>query len=313
MTATATALVGGSPAAPATTPGKPRGRYHGASINLFYIPALLLFLALTVYPLISGFALSFTDWDGYTSERAYVGFDNYLRLLEDPTFRRVLVNTVIYGVGSTFLQQVLGLSLALALDRAVRGRGVFRAIVYLPVLVSPVIMGTMYYLLLQYNNGALNDIVALFGGEPIAWLSSANGSVAIIVIVNSLQFVGLSMIIYLAGLQSISETYYEAAALDGANSRQLFRYITLPLLKPAIVTSVILNLIGGLKLFDIIKVLTNGGPGYSTNSVSTFIGVTYFDAQSAGYASAMGISLFVMIMVVTLVLNATLARKKVDE
>ncbi len=297
------------------TPSRPRRTprsWRGMSINLFYLPALLIFLALTVYPLISGFQMSFTDWDGYSAGRSFVGLENYSRLLEDPTFRRVLVNTVVYGVGSTLIQQVLGLGLALALDRPMRGRGVLRAIVYLPVLVSPVIMGTMYYLLLQYNNGALNDLVGVFGAGPFAWLSSANGSVAIVVLVNSLQFVGLSMIIYLAGLQSIPEMYYEAASLDGARGRQLFAHITLPLLRPAIATSVILNLIGGLKLFDIIKVLTNGGPGYSTNSVSTFIGVTYFDAQSAGYASAMGIALFVMIMATTLLLNGLLGRRRLD-
>jgi len=282
------------------------------SINLFYVPALLIFLVLTVYPLFSGFQVSFTNWNGYSSGWDYIGLENYVRLLDDPTFNRVLVNTLIYGAGSTLVQQVLGLALALALDRPMRGRGLLRAIVYLPVLVSPVIMGTMYYLLLQYNNGALNDLVGLFGVGQVAWLSTAEGSVAIIVLVNSLQFVGLSMIIYLAGLQAIPEMYYEAARLDGGGDRQIFAHITLPLLRPAIATSVILNLIGGLKLFDIIKVLTNGGPGYSTNSVSTFISVTYFDAQSAGYASAMGVALFLMILVTTLVLNRMLGRQRLE-
>lgn len=284
----------------------------GMSVNLFYLPALLLFLVLTVYPLASGIQMSFTDWNGYSSGWSFVGLDNYARLLNDPTFNTVLVNTLIYGVGSTLVQQLLGLSLALALDRPMRGRGALRAIVYLPVLVSPVIMGTMYYLLLQYNNGALNDVVGLFGVGPVAWLSTAQASVVIIVVVNSLQFVGLSMIIYLAGLQAIPEMYYEAARLDGAGDVQMFAHVTLPLLRPAIATSVILNLIGGLKLFDIIKVLTNGGPGYSTNSVSTFISVTYFDAQSAGYASAMGVALFLMIMVTTLVLNRLLGRQRLE-
>jgi raffinose/stachyose/melibiose transport system permease protein len=288
------------------------GRSRGAMVNLLYVPALLLFAVFTVYPLISGIGLSFTNWNGYSAERSFTGAANYLRLFQYDTFRLVLVNTLIYGVGSTILQQVLGLGLALALDRPLRGRGPIRAIVYLPVLVSPVIMGTMYYLLFQYNNGAFNDIVVALGGERVAWLSNAGTSVAIIVAVNTLQFVGLSMIIYLAGLQSIPAMYYEASMLDGAAGWKKFRYITLPLLQPAFATSIILNLIGGLKLFDVIQVLTGGGPGYATNSVSTYIGITYFASQSAGYASAMGIVLFLLIVAFTLLLTTVLNRRRLE-
>lgn len=288
------------------------GRSRGAMVNVLYVPALLLFAVFTVYPLISGIGLSFTNWNGYSAERQFTGVANYVRLLQDDTFRLVLVNTLIYGVGSTILQQVLGLGLALILDRPLRGRGPIRAIVYLPVLVSPVIMGTMYYLLFQYNNGAFNDIVVALGGERVAWLSNAGTSVAIIVAVNTLQFVGLSMIIYLAGLQSIPAMYYEASMLDGAAGWKRFRYITLPLLQPAFATSIVLNLIGGLKLFDVIQVLTGGGPGYATNSVSTYIGITYFASQSAGYASAMGIVLFLLIVAFTLLLTTVLNRRRLE-
>lgn len=285
---------------------------RGWQINLFYLPALLIFAVFTVYPLLSGVQISLTDWDGFSAARSFVGLDNYLRLAGDPTFRVVLINTLIYGFGSTIVQQVLGLGLALALDRPTRRNTALRAVIYLPVLVSPVIMGTMYYLLLQYNRGALNDVVVALGGERVAWLATPEASIAIIVLVNSLQFVGLSMIIYLAGLQGIGQVYYEASSLDGAGPARQFRHITLPMLRPAIATSVVLNLIGGLKLFDIIKVLTNGGPGYSTNSVSTFLGVTYFDAQSAGYASSMGVTLFLLIMTVTVVLNGLFNRNRSD-
>lgn len=291
---------------------RPGKRYRGAAVNLLYVPALMLFAAFTVYPLISGIGLSFTNWDGYSPERAFTGAANYLRLMQDGTFRLVLLNTLIYGIGSTILQQILGLGLALALDRPMRARAPIRAIVYLPVLVSPVIMGTMYYLLFQYNNGAFNDVVVAFGGERIAWLSNASASVAIIVVVNTLQFVGLSMIIYLAGLQSIPAVYYEASVLDGATGWKQFRYITLPLLQPAFATSIILNLIGGLKLFDVIQVLTGGGPGYATNSVSTYIGITYFASQSAGYASAMGVVLFLLIVAFSLALGAALNRRRLE-
>lgn len=287
-------------------------RLHGAGINTLYLPAILLFAVFSVYPLISGVQLSFTDWDGYSAGRDAVGVDNYIRLLTDVNFRTALLNTFVYGIGSTVIQQVIGLGLALALNRAFRGRGLARTIIYLPVLVSPIVMGTMYYQLFRYNGGALNDIAAAVGGSPVPWLSDAVLGIAVIVAVNSLQYVGISMVIYLAGLQAVPQEYYEAAAIDGAGPWQRFRSITVPLLQPAFATSVILNLIGGLKLFDVITVMTGGGPGYATHSVSSLIGKTYFDNQAAGYASAMGVVLFLIIVVLTIVLNNALNRKRVE-
>lgn len=288
------------------------GRRRGASINLLYVPALVLFAVFLVYPLLRGVQLSFTNWDGFSSARDFIGVENYVRLLRDENFGLALRNTVLFGVGSTLLQQIIGLLLALALDRPSRTRRFIRAVVYLPVLISPVIMGLMYHLVFQYNTGALGDIVVALGGERVAWLADANAAVLIIVVVNGMQFVGISMIIYLAGLQGIPGEYYEASTLDGAGPVRQFWSITVPLLQPAFLASVVLNLIGGLKLFDIIMILTKGGPGYSTNSVSTLISITYFNEQSAGYAAAMGVVLFVMIGVVTLVTTRLLGRGRVD-
>lgn len=281
-------------------------------LNWFYVPAVVLFAVFSIYPLISGVSLSLTNWNGYSRSKAFVGLDNYVRLLDDEVFRTALVNTLIYGFGSTLIQQVLGLTLAVVLDRIVRGASLLRAIIYLPVMVSPVVLGTMYYLIFRYNNGALNDVRALFGGEQVAWLSDASVGITVIVIVNSLQFVGISMVIYLAGLQGVPTEYYEAAQLDGATWWQSFRSITVPLLQPAFATSIVLNLIGGLKLFDVVQVLTGGGPGQSTNSVSTLIGETYFSSQAAGYSAAIGVVLFVLIAAVTFVLNSQLNRKRVE-
>jgi len=290
----------------------PGPRFARAGINLFYLPALVLVGVFTIIPLINGIAISFTNWNGYSAARQFVGADNYSRLFADPNFHTALINTIIYGVGSTLVQQILGLALALALDRAIRGRGIARAVIYLPVLVSPIVMGTMYYLFFAYNTGGLNDIVVALGGERVAWLADSTTAIAVIVVVNSLQFVGISMVIYLAGLQSIPVMYLEAARLDGATAWQQFRHVMVPLLQPAFATSIVLNLIGGLKLFDIIQVLTGGGPGYSTHSVSTLISSVYFDNQNAGYASAIGVALFVLIAAFTLVLNTFLNAKRLD-
>lgn len=297
--------------APAGPAFRKSGRRKSA-VNLFYLPALILLGLFTAYPLVRGVMLSFQNWNGYSPSSTFAGFDNYTRLFSDDVFRTALTNTFIYGIGSTIIQQILGLLLALALDRKLRGRNTMRAIIYLPVLVSPVIMGTVYYLLFQYNTGTLNDIVVAFGGERQAWLAETGAAVGIIVAVNSLQFAGISMIIYLAGLQSIPQMYHEAAMLDGASGWKRFTNITLPLLQPAFATSIVLNLVGGLKLFDVVQVMTGGGPGYSTNSVSTLIGKVYFDNQAAGYASAMGVALFAIIVLFTVVLNAVLNRRRLE-
>lgn len=279
--------------------------------NIMYIPALVLFIVFIILPFLKGFKIAFTNWNGYSQSYDYIGLYNFKMLFKDENVRTAFINTMIYGFGSTFFQQIIGLAYALLLNKAFRGRTVARTIIYLPVLISAVIMGYMCYFIFRYDNGALNDVLKLFGSEPKLWLSDPNKAVIILVIINTLQFVGISMVIYLAGLQGIPQMYYEAAEIDGASSRQQFKSITLPLLYPSIVSSVTINLIGGLKLFDIIKALTNGGPGYATQSLSTLINTTYFETQMAGYSSVIGLLLFVSILVVTLLLQWGFSRKEV--
>jgi len=278
--------------------------------NILYVPALLILLLFVVYPFFDGIRIAFTNWNGYSQSYRYIGFVNFKRLLTDANIRLAILNTLAYGFGSTFLQQILGLGAALLLNEAFRGRGLARTILYLPVMISAVIMGYMWQYMTQYS-GALNDILKIFGKEPVLWLSSARITVPLIIIINSMQYFGISMVIYLAGLQTIPEMYYEAARIEGANSIKLFWGITLPLLYPALVTSIMINLIGGLKLFDLIRALTGGGPGYATHSVATLINVTYFGTQNAGYAAVLGLVLFVMILIITIVVQNLFSRKEV--
>ena len=293
----------GKNAEPAVATKSWRDRFKGASVNLFYAPALIMLVLFSLYPLISGIGISLTSWDGFNPEKIFVGLSNYVTMLRDANFRMTLINTFIYGIGSTIIQQVLGLGLALLLNSKIKGRNLMRAIIYLPALVSAVIMGTMYYFIFQYDTGALNTILSALGLEKVVWFQNVTTALIIILVVNSVQFVGTSMIIYLAGLQGLDQSVVEAASLDGASGWKMFWNITLPGLAPSFTTSVVLNLIGGLKLFDVIKVLTGGGPGYSTNSVSSYISIQYFDNQNAGYAAAMGVVLFIIIAVVTTVMN----------
>lgn len=281
-------------------------------MNLFYIPAIILFTVFVIYPLLKGIFLSFTNWNGYSQTYKMVGVNNYVRMLSDTNVHRAFFNTIIYGVGSTVIQNVLGLGLALLLNQKIRGRTVTRTLVYLPVMLAPLIMGYIMYFFFSFNNGAVNDLIGVFGKAPVDWLANGRNGVIIMTLVNSLQFVGISMVIYLAGLQGIPDMYYEAAAMDGVKPGQKFSYITLPLLMPAISSSVTINLIGGLKLFDIIMALTSGGPGYDTHSLSTLVHRTYFGSENAGYASAIGLVSFVLIMILSNSVEAYLEKKEVD-
>ena len=182
----------------------------------------------------------------------------------------------------------------------------------MPIMISSLIMGYIMYFFLTYDNGVLNDILGIFGKGAVDWLADGKKGVLFITIINTWQYAGYCMIIYLSGLQNISKTYIEAAEIDGAGSFARFRYITLPMLIPAITSAVMIDLIGGLKIFDGIISLTNGGPNYSTHSMMTYLNSQYFLAEKAGYASAIGITTFVMIMVVALYSNHYLEKKSIE-
>ena len=279
-------------------------------INIYYLPALVLFGVFVIYPLLKGIQISFTNWDGFSQKYSNVGLRNYETLIHDSHIKTTLINTVIYGFGSTLLQNILGLAYALFLNRKFVGRNVARAVIYMQAMVASLIMGYMYYFILQYDGGALNDIMQMLGLEAVDWLSNGRRAVILITLINSVQFVGVSMILYLAGLQGISTSYYEAAELDGAGFWQKFCYITWPLLIPAVTSSVMLNLIGGLKLFDIIQSLTAGGPGFASHSLATLVSYTYFRGQNAGYSATIGIFSFILIMIVSIVLMKYFSKKE---
>lgn len=281
-------------------------------INLFYVPALALFAVFVVLPFIKGIYLSLTNWNGYSPSYKFVGLKNYARMLTDENVHTAFVNTIIYGFGSTLVQNVLGIAFAVLLNKKFRGRSLIRTVIYLPVMIAPLIMGYIMYFFFTYNNGAVNDVLKLFGAQPVDWLAKGSRAVIILMLVNSLQFAGISMVIYLAGLQNIPTLYYDAAAIDGVNDRQRFFYVTLPLLMPAVTSSVTINLIGGLKLFDVISALTGGGPGYDTNSLSTLIHRLYFGSERAGYAAAVGLVFFVFIMIVSNIVVKALQKRQVE-
>ncbi|NLZ81750.1 MAG: sugar ABC transporter permease [Clostridiales bacterium] len=284
---------------------------YNAVIYGFTVPAILLFCFFVISPFIRGIFLSFTNWNGYSQKYKIIGFKNYIRLFQDPNVIRATINTLIYGLGSTLIQNICGLLLALFLNSKFKGRTVVRTCIYLPVMIASLIMGYIMYFFFTLD-GAFNDIRLAFSKDAIDFLANGNRAVIIMTLVNSWQFVGISMVIYLAGLQGISGMYYEAALIDGAKGFKMFTNITFPLLAPALNSSVVINLIGGLKLFDIIKALTNGGPGYDSNSLSTLINRTYFASENAGYAAAIGLIAFLLIAIISSVATRMLNKYQED-
>ena len=232
------------------------------------IPAFLLIVIFMIVPLGNALRVSFFKWNGYSQKMKFIGLKNYRSLFSDKVFWRSTVNTFIYGFGSTLLQNIMGLSAAIFVNKEFKGRNFVRLILYMPIMISGVIMGAIQYYIFNYENGVLNNILNLFGVGNIYWMETGPRAVMIITLINSWQAMGFCMLIYLAGLQNIPKMYQEAALLDGATKRQIFFKVKLPLLMPAVTTAVITNLIGGFKLYDIIVTLTNGGPNRKSLSLS---------------------------------------------
>lgn len=289
-----------------------RKKQQESSLWWMYLPALAAVSFFILYPFLNGIKISFTNWNGFSQTYDYIGFNQYTRMLKDPDTWLVVKNTLLYGVGSTILQNVIGLGYALLLNQSIRMRSFTRTVVYLPVIISPLIMGYIWYFFFAFQGGALNDLLVFFGLEKINALGDPSINIWLIVFANTFQFVGIAMIIYLAGLQSISKDFYEAAQIDGASAFQQFKSITLPMLMPSITINIVINIIGGLKLFDVIISLTGGGPGYASQSMSTFMYDLYFNRQDAGYAATQGVFMAIIILILSLAALVYFKRKEIE-
>jgi raffinose/stachyose/melibiose transport system permease protein len=289
-----------------------RKKQQESSLWWMYLPALAAVCFFILYPFLNGIKISFTNWNGFSQAYDYIGFNQYTRMLKDPDTWLVVKNTLLYGVGSTILQNVIGLGYALLLNQSIRMRSFTRTVVYLPVIISPLIMGYIWYFFFAFQGGALNDLLVFFGLEKINALGDPSINIWLIVFANTFQFVGIAMIIYLAGLQSISKDFYEAAQMDGASAFQQFKSITLPMLMPSITINIVINIIGGLKLFDVIVSLTGGGPGYASQSMSTFMYDLYFNRQDAGYAATQGVFMAIIILILSLGALVYFKRKEIE-
>ncbi len=266
----------------------------------FIAPNLLLFTAFSFVPLIYAVYISLHDWS-LIGDSEYLGLGNYLRLVRDRLFWQALGNTLVYAAVTVSASMAAGLLLAVGLNRALLGRTVLRSLYFMPVVISAVATGTIAAWLFNDNYGVVNGLLVQLGVGRIAWLSTPRWALASLAIATVWVRVGFNMVIYLAALQSIPRNYYEAAQLDGAKPVQQFRYVTVPLLTPATFLLLVLNIIYSFQVFDLIYVMTGGGPGFSTTMVVQYIYQSAFGTSEMGYASAMGVVLYVLILGFTVV------------
>jgi len=263
------------------------------------LPALAIFAVFTAYPFAYAGKLSLMKWDGLNAAQEFVGLDNYRTLLHDPEFRQAARVTAIYTVATTVLSIGIGLLLALALNRRLLGRNLYRTIFFTPVLTATVAAAVVWSLLFDPFGGIVNVGLREVGLEGPRWLSDPSWALTAIIVVGVWKRIGFVMVIYLAGLQSISPTYYEAARVDGASTWRQFRDLTWPLLMPITVLQLIMAVIDSFQVFDHVFVMTQGGPLGATNVLPMFLYNEGFRIFHLGYAAAIGWVIFLVVFLAT--------------
>jgi raffinose/stachyose/melibiose transport system permease protein len=266
----------------------------------FALPALALYAFIVLVPSVQGAGLAFTDWDGLSPVRHFVGLDNFQEMLHDPAARGALRQTLIIAVAVTIVQNGIGLLLALGVHGRIRSRFVLRVLLFAPAVMTPVVTAALWKYMLA-PDGALNGLLGAVGLDGLKqnWLGDPDLALASVIGVIVWQFSGYSMVIFLAGLQGIPDEIYEAAAVDGAGPWRRFRSVVLPLLAPATTVNLMLSIIGGLKLFDQVWVMTSGGPGNATETLSTLLYKNAFQFNEYGYSVAIAIVLTVFVAVIS--------------
>jgi len=275
---------------------------------LFILPALLGLFVFLLFPIIESFFISLFDWNISTAPK-FIGVSNFKALSTDEIFITALGNTFKWVIFYVPLSIFASFLLALAMDMPIRGISFFRAFFYLPVVVPVVVVSLLFTWIYNKDFGILNYILSIFGVKPVGWLSDPKIAIYSIAFMCIWKWAGYNMLIFLAALKGIPDTLYEAAQLEGITPLQKLWYIKLPLLMPAIYFVVLTCVIDAFQIFSEVYVMTNGGPGYSTYTVSFFIWKTAFAYTRMGYACSMAVVLFIIIMLVTLIQDKFLNKR----
>jgi raffinose/stachyose/melibiose transport system permease protein len=295
---------------PQTSPPKPRSNTMQSHYPLwFFIPAGLIFAVLFLVPTVVSFYFSLTRWTLFDSE--FIGLENYKNFLQEPALTKGLVNTFIFAFVTSGLKVVLGMALAMLLTRKIIARGYLRSVVFFPVLVSTIGVGLTFQVLMDPNDGLINQALAVVGIDGPGWLVDPSWALLSIALTDVWKGLGLATVIYIAGITAIPQEYFEAARTDGANGWQVFRNIILPLSFPATSTVIMLSLIGGLRSFDLIWAMTGGGPGFTSDVIGSVIYKQY-QAGFYGLSTAGNVILFLVVTAIIFPLSRILNRREVN-
>ncbi len=291
----------------ATRPG--RRRMKSPYSHWFYLPAAVIYLTLFIVPTFASFFFSLTRWTIFDWQ--FIGLANFRTFFREASLVTGLINTLIFAFVTSGAKVVLGMGLGVLLTAPIIARGYLRSIVFFPVLVSTVGVGITFSVLMHPTKGMINAVLAVVGVDGPFWLTDPQLVLLSIAAVDVWKGVGLATVIYMAGIVSIPQEYFEAARVDGATAWQTFRTITLPLARPATVTVIILSLIGGLRSFELIWAMTRGGPGFSSDVIASVIYKQY-QAGFYGLSTAGNVVLFVVVALIAVPLNWFLNRNEVD-
>ena len=277
------------------------GKRDGLSGFLFLSPTLIVFSTFVLFPVFFSFYLSFQQWNMFSADRSFVGFENYIRLLQNPDFWMVLKNTAIYTLGTVPVNMGLSLGVAYLLNKKIAGKKFLRTAFFAPVIISPVAAAVIWRWIYDPNFGLLNYGLSFLGVEAINWLNDPTAAMFALIIMGVWKTFGINMVLFSAGLQGIPEQYYDAADIDGAGRLSKFWHITIPLLTPTTFFIMVMSMISSFQVFDIVYVLTSGGPLGSTKVLVFYVYEQAFQFFEMGYASAISYVLFAILFVLTMV------------
>ena len=265
---------------------------------LMLAPTLLVFGVFLFYPALNGVWISLTKWDGVNPQK-FIGFQNYLKLAADKNFWESFANTLLFTAFSVPLIYAAALGLAVLLTGEIKGSNFFRAVFYWPTMISSIVVGLTWRFLLGEDFGVVNYLLTLMEKSPVKWLTDARNAMMVIILVTVWSMAGYYMVMFVSGIKGISQTYYEAARIDGGGAWQQFWYITLPLLKPTSLLVIVLSTINVIKTYPLVFALTQGGPAGATKFMVHTIQETGFEKSQMGYASAMTMVLFLVLSMFT--------------
>ncbi|MBO5384740.1 sugar ABC transporter permease [bacterium] len=263
---------------------------------IFILPAILGTFIFIIIPVLCSFGLSFTEWD-LLNPIKFVGFENYKLLFNDDLFYKILINTVVFALSTSILGVIIPLILASILNSKIRGSEFFKTAYFLPFITPMVVIGIIWAWIFDPNIGLLNQVLQI----NINWLYDSKFALPALIVVSVWKLIGYNMIIFLSSLSSISNSMFEAAKIDGANAIQIFKNVTIPLLSPTIFFVIIITAISSFQVFDLIYLMTQGGPFDSTNVLVYAIYKNAFEYFNVGKASAIAYVLFAIILILTLI------------